>query len=55
MKTELQKYEGQTGQMLWISLGILAAGAFIYFMWHGVGAVLAAIGVVGLIWCFLRR
>ena len=55
MKTELEKYEINTGQMRWISIVILLVGGVIYIMWSGLGAVVAAIGLAGFIWCFLRR
>ena len=41
--------------MRWISIVLLLVGGVIYVMWSGLGAVIAAIGLVGFIWCFLRR
>ena len=55
MKTELEKYEINTSQLRWISIVLLLVGGAIYVMWSGLGAVLAAIGLAGFIWCFLRR
>ena len=55
MKSALQKYEFNTGQMRWVSLVLVVLGVLIYFMWSGIGLWVAAIGLVGLAWCFLRR
>jgi hypothetical protein len=55
MKTDLQKYSAQTHRLLAASIFVTLAGAFIYFAWSSLGAVLAAIGLIGLAWSWLRR
>ena len=55
MKTHLQKYSSQTHRLLLISLLVALAGAYIWFAWSGLGGVLVAVGLVGLIWSWLRR
>lgn len=55
MKTALQQYESNTKQIKRISLGLVVIGMFVYFMWSGIGGLIAAIGLAGLILCFLRR
>lgn len=55
MKTELQKYERQTGKIVWLSAGLFIVGTLIYFAWSSLGAVIVLVGVMGLGWSFLRR
>ena len=55
MKSALQKYEFNTRQMALASSALIVVGVFVYFMWSGIGIGVAAIGLAGLIWCFLRR
>jgi hypothetical protein len=44
-----------TGQMKWISMTVSLWGVFVYAVWSGVGVLIDAIGLAGLVWCFLRR
>jgi hypothetical protein len=55
MKTELQKYERQTGRMVGLSVGLIIVGATIWMLWSSYGAIIAGVGAVGLAWAFLRR
>ena len=55
MKSALQQYEANTKQLMRISLTLLAIGIFVYVMWSGIGIMIAAIGAVGLVWCYMRR
>jgi hypothetical protein len=55
MKSALQQYEANNRQLMWISLALVAAGVSLYAMWSGIGVVIVAIGLAGLVWCFLHR
>lgn len=55
MKSALQQYEANTKQLIRISSALLAVGILVYIIWSGIGILIAAIGAVGLGWCYLRR
>jgi hypothetical protein len=55
MKSALQRYEFNTRQMALAGSALIVVGVFVCFMWSGIGLWVAAIGLAGLIWCFLRR
>lgn len=55
MKSALQQYEANNRHLMWISLALVAAGVFLYAMLSGIGVLIVAIGLAGLVWCFLHR
>jgi hypothetical protein len=55
MRTPLQEYEAVTRQLIWISTGLLVGGTTIYMLWFSMGAVIAILGFVGLVMCYMRR
>ena len=55
MKFAFQKFEFDLGLPVLVSLALVAVGVPVYYLLSGFGALFVAVGVAGLIWCWIRR